>query len=123
MHQDDLFAEQKPPVAQAPERDVWQRLTAVVKVLLVVAMIPALLMAFWPEWQNRERMEDRVGELRQRADELEQRHEQLTNELEWLQNDREYLEAVARARLHLAHEGETVVRFHAPQPQAPPQDP
>ena len=115
MHQDDLFAETKPkPKAEVPGPDLWQRLTTVVKGLLVVAMIPALLMVFWPEWQNRERMDADVETLQQQVEALEQRHEQLTNELEWLQNDREYLEAVARGRLHLAHDGETVVRFQTP---------
>ena len=112
MRDPDLFDTKPSATPVEPGSNLWQRLTTLVKLLLVAAMIPALLMAFWPEWQSRERIDADVDSLRQQVDALEQRREDLTNELEWLQNDREYLEAVARARLHLAHEGETIVRFH-----------
>lgn len=99
---------------EEPERvgpDIWQRLSKVMVALIFLCAVGATLRVFVPEIERRnqlERQEQRFEKLRAeksaRVTELQKQHD-------LMKNDREYLETVARDRLDLMRDGETIIRL------------
>lgn len=96
-------------VAQAP--DIWQRLSKVIMALLFLCVVVAALSFFIPEIERRNQLENQAKHFEELRAEKTARVAQLQKEYDLLKNDREYLETVARDRLDLAREGETIIRL------------
>ena len=50
-------------------------------------------------------------------------HSRYEREIGWLQNDPEYLAVIARDKLDLMKDGETILRVEPPKTSAPPEAP
>ncbi len=115
MQDDDYLHDAPTPVT------LWQRLNRLIAVLIVLAVVAGIIGAFLPQLQRQ-----RAGAEEERRLELQvkQRRERVarqTRELSWLKNDPSYVEIIARDRLDLMKEGETIYRLD--QPKTPPPRP
>lgn len=90
---------------------VWQRLNTVLRVLLVVAMVLVVVSLFLPRYkqltQNRAQIDALQAEVNTQKSALTQQ----TRKVSLLKTDATYLETIARDRLDLMKEGETVFRL------------
>lgn len=100
-------AEQAPP-------DIWQRLSRIVFVLVVLAAVPCVLAIFWPQLEMKRQLAGEIETLEKERDRLASERDALDRRLEWIRTDREYLEMVARDRLNLHKEGEFILHFERP---------
>lgn len=91
--------------------DIWQRLSKVVIALIFLCVVGGVLRVFVPEIERRNqlgRQEQRFEKLRA---EKSARVAELQKQYDLMKNDREYLETVARDRLDLMRDGETIIRL------------
>lgn len=85
--------------------------------MLVFAGLAVACVAFWPEVQRLKEIGDGNSKLAAEVAMLEAERDALKQEYQWLRDDPEYLELVARDRLNLQKEGETVFRIKRPEEQ------
>lgn len=87
------------------------------RVLIGLALLGVVLLSFLPELEVQRRQnarrEELAAELRREQEELAKR----TRQGDLLQNDPAYLESVARDRLDLMKEGETIILLDHPPVQ------
>jgi len=91
--------------------DIWQRLSRVVMALIFLCVVGAALRVFVPEIERRNQLERQAQRFEKLRAEKAVRVAQLHKEYDLLKNDRDYLETVARDRLDLMKEGETIIRL------------
>ncbi|MCF6314214.1 MAG: septum formation initiator family protein [Verrucomicrobiales bacterium] len=96
---------------QAQGPDIWQRGSKVIMALLFLCVVAAALRLFIPEIERRNQLEEQALQFEKDRAEKTARVAELRKEYDLLKNDREYLEMVARDRLDLAKEGETIIRL------------
>ena len=90
---------------------IWQTLSRITVTLIIVAGLGVALTFFIPEIERQKALSRDIDRLeRQRQVALENR-DALRKKLRWLNDDREYLEIMARDRLDLYREGETILRI------------
>ena len=99
--------------------DIWQRLTRIVFVVVVLSAIPVVFAIVWPELEKQRQMAAENGLLELQRDRLEAEKKAKDERLELIRTNPEYLEAVARDRLGLHKEGEFILRLERPS-QKPP---
>ena len=99
--------------AEEAQPDIWQRLSRLVFVLVILAAVPCVLAIFWPELEKKRQMVTQIETLERERDRLEAERDALDQRLEWIRTDREFLEIVARDRLDLHKEGEFIFRFES----------
>ncbi len=83
---------------------------------LVLAVIGLLLAKFWPEFRRQEALDREIARLEAKEAELREKRDAAKLESELLRDDPAYQEAVARDRLGLQREGESIVRIRRPNP-------
>jgi len=105
------FHEEEP---EALGPDIWQRLSKLMIALLFLCVVIAVLRLFVPEIERRNQLERQALHYEGLRTEKAGRLAQLQKEYDLLRNDREYLEAVARDRLDLMRDGETIFRLERP---------
>ncbi|GAB4164719.1 MAG: hypothetical protein Fur0032_00920 [Terrimicrobiaceae bacterium] len=91
----------------------WQLLSKVVSALIFVTLLVGAGLWFYPELQKKSRM---VATLEAKKLELEKEQllrKQREREKSLLENDPEYIETIARDRLDLMREGETIFRLES----------
>ncbi|MFT5467966.1 MAG: cell division protein FtsB [Verrucomicrobiales bacterium] len=93
------------------ELDIWQRASRVLTYMLVFAGIAVACVLFWPEIERLEKIGDGNSKLEAEVAMLEAERDAVKQEFQWLRDDPEYLELVARDRLNLQKDGETVFRI------------
>jgi cell division protein FtsB len=95
---------------------IWSKLTQVVVVLVVIAIL--LLFGAWclPIIQQNERMRSEIFRLDTRLAEQEETAKTLQAEIDALRNDPKTVERLAREKLGYARADETVVRFETNAP-------
>ena len=89
-------------------------LPAAMRVVWVLIIFSALLTAgftFYPEWLRLNEMKLGLAKQKSQLEELQKLSQQRTQEVHLLQTDREYLENIARDRLDMMKEGETIFRL------------
>lgn len=91
--------------------DIWQRLSKVMMALIFLCVVAAVLRFFIPEIERRNQLEKQAQRFEQQIDEKSMRLAQLQIEYDLLKNDRAYLEVIARDRLDLMRDGETIIRL------------
>ena len=87
---------------------------AAMVVVTVMIIFCALLTAgftFYPEWMRLSSMRRDLAKEKSRLEELQKLADDRSLELHLLQTDTEYLEIIARDRLDLMKEGETIFRL------------
>lgn len=81
------------------------------KIILYGVIVSAvLLIIYLPGLSRLHELNERNQELIGKVEELEAANEELKKEREALENDPIYLEKIARQRLRMAREGETIYR-------------
>ena len=91
--------------------DIWQRLSKVMMALIFLCVVAAALRLFIPEFERRNQLERQAQRLEKLSTEKTARVTQLQKEYDLLKNDRDYLETIARDRLDLMRDGETIFRL------------
>lgn len=101
------------------EATVWQRLNRILRVLLVLAIWLVIVSLFVPPYKKLMQSRAEIDELQQQVNEQQSLLSRQTREINLLKTDATYLETIARDRLDLMKEGETIFRLE-PAPTAKP---
>lgn len=96
------------------EATVWQRLNSVLRVLLAVAVALVILSLFLPLYKKRTQSQNEIDNLQLQVNEQKTLLARQTREVSLLKTDPVYLETIARDRLDLMKEGETIFRLEPP---------
>ena len=98
------------------EATVWQRLNRVLGVLLVVAVWLAIISLFVPPYKRLMQSRSEIDNLQAQVNQQKLLLARQSREVSLLQTDVTYLETIARDRLDLMKEGETIFRLEPAQP-------
>jgi cell division protein FtsB len=90
---------------------VWQRLNRVLRVLLVVAIWLVIISLFVPPYKKMSLSRAEIEALQAQVNEQKTLLARQTREVSLLKTDTVYLETIARDRLDLMKEGETIFRL------------
>ena len=93
------------------EATVWQRLNSVLRVLLVLALALVIVSLFLPQAKKLTQSRAEIENLRGQVNEQKILLVRQTREVNVLKTDPVYLETMARDRLDLMKEGETIFRL------------
>jgi cell division protein FtsB len=99
------------------EATVWQRLNSILRVLLVLAIVLVIVSLFLPQAKKLSQSRTEIENLQTQVNEQKILLARQTREVNLLKTDPGYLETMARDRLDLMKEGETIFRLE--QPPAP----
>ena len=95
------------------EATVWQRLNRTLRVLLVLAIWLVIVSLFVPPYKKLTQSRAEIDNLQQQVNEQQNLLAHQTREINLLKTDSTYLETVARDRLDLMKEGETIFRLES----------
>jgi len=98
------------------ERSWMHHLSGVLRSLIALTAVIIVIGLFWPELQRQREIARQNTELEATIAKEEQKLAERTRQLDWLRNDPQYVELLARDRLNLQKEGETIFRFNLPDP-------
>jgi cell division protein FtsB len=93
------------------EATVWQRLNSVLRVLLVLAIALVIVSLFLPQAKKLSQSRTEIENLQTQVNEQKTLLARQTREVNLLKTDASYLETMARDRLDLMKEGETIFRL------------
>jgi cell division protein FtsB len=90
---------------------VWHYLNRFLTVLIVLAGVLFIGLSLYPEWRHRNQLSAKLEEeqARLRAEQLLQKKRE--REVDLLQTDPSYVETIARDKLGVMKEGETIFRL------------
>ena len=95
---------------------IWQRLNSILRVLLVVASVLVIVSLFLPPYKKLTQSRGEIETLESQRNDQKMLLARQTREVNLLKTDPTYLETLARDRLDLMKEGETIFRLE----QLPP---
>jgi len=104
------------------EATVWQRLNRILLVLLVIAIWLVIVSLFVPPYKKLTQSRAEVDNLQQQVNEQQSLLARQTREVNLLKTDVTYLETIARDRLDLMKEGETIFRLEPVRAKPKPAD-
>ena len=93
------------------EATVWQRLNSILRVLLVLALVLVIVSLFLPQSKKLTQSRAEIDRLQGQVTEQKILLARQTREVNLLKTDPTYLETMARDRLDLMKEGETIFRL------------
>ena len=93
------------------EATVWQRLNSILRVLLVLAIALVIVSLFLPQAKKLSQSRTEIENLQTQVNEQKVLLARQTREVSLLKTDSGYLETMARDRLDLMKEGETIFRL------------
>ncbi|MDP9005064.1 MAG: septum formation initiator family protein [Verrucomicrobiota bacterium] len=93
------------------EATVWQRLNSILRVLLVLAIALVIISLFLPQAKKLSQSRTEIDNLQTQVNEQKILLARQTREVNLLKTDPSYLETMARDRLDLMKEGETIFRL------------
>jgi cell division protein FtsB len=93
------------------EVTVWQRLNRILCALLVLAVWLVIVSLFVPPYKKLMQSRAEIDQLQQQVSEQQGILARQTREVNLLKTDVTYLETIARDRLDLMKEGETIFRL------------
>ena len=93
------------------EATVWQRLNSILRVLLVLALVLVIVSLFLPQAKKLGQSRAEIDKLQGQVTEQKILLARQTREVNLLKTDPTYLETMARDRLDLMKEGETIFRL------------
>jgi len=100
------------------EATVWQRWNRVLLLLLLLAVWLVIVSMFVPPYKKLKIGHAEIDNLQAQRDEQQVLLSRLTREVNLLKTDPAYLETIARDRLDLMKEGETIFRVESAAAQA-----
>jgi cell division protein FtsB len=92
--------------------------TRVMWALITVALLLTIGFWFYPEWARLSSMKRDLATQQQHLADLKKKSAEHEQEVKLLQNDPQYLEFIAREKLDLMKNGETIFRLNSPQPRS-----
>ena len=95
------------------EATLWQRLNRVLRVLLFIAIWLVIVSLFVPPYKKLTLSRAEIDNLMAQVNDQKALLAKQTREINLLKTDPTYLETIARDRLDLMKEGETVFRLEA----------
>jgi cell division protein FtsB len=95
------------------EATIWQRLNRLLRVLLFIAVWLIVVSLFVPPYNKLNQIRGDIDRLQSLVNEQKTLLARQTREITWLKTDPTYLETIARDRLDLMKEGETIFRLEA----------
>lgn len=104
----------QPPFADFRERraaTIWQRLNRILFALLFLAVWLGIISLFVPPYKKLQAARSEIDALQAQRDEQKMLLARANREVNWLKIDPIYLETIARDRLDLMKDGETVFRL------------
>jgi cell division protein FtsB len=93
------------------EASVWQRLNRILRGLLAVAFLLVIVSLFLPQYRRLTQSRGEIDKLQAQVTEQKMLLARQTREVNLLKTDPGYLETIARDRLDLMKEGETIFRL------------
>src|SRR5437870_9431865 len=102
------------------EATVWQRLNRILFVLLIIAIWLVIVSLFVPPYKKLMQSRTEIDNLQQQVNEQQTLLAQQTRKVNLLKTDVSYLETIARDRLDLMKEGETIFRLETARAQNKP---
>ncbi len=93
------------------EVTIWQRLNRVLRVLLAIVIWLVIISLFLPPYQKWRQNQDEIDNLQSQVTKQKTLLAGQTREVNLLKTDPTYLETIARDRLDLMKEGETIFRL------------
>jgi cell division protein DivIC len=96
------------------EATVWQRLNSVLLFLLTVAVVLVIVSLFLPPYKKLGQGRTELENLQSQVNDQKMLLARQTREVNLLKTDPAYLETMARDRLDLMKEGETIFRLEPP---------
>ena len=100
------------------EASIWQRLNRILRVLLFIATWLVIISLFLPPYNKLKQSRSDIERLQGLVDEQKFLLARQTREVNLLKTDATYLETIARDRLDLMKEGETIFRVESAAAQA-----
>lgn len=97
------------------EATIWQRLNRVLRVLLALATLLVIVSLFLPQHKKLLQSRDEIDNLQAQVSTQRMLLARQTREVNLLTTDPSYLETIARDRLDLMKDGETIFRLESPQ--------
>ena len=97
------------------EATVWQRLNRVLLTLVGLAVLLVIVSLFVPPSKQLTKSRGEIEKLKEQLTDQQSLLARQTREVKLLQTDPTYLETMARDRLDLMKEGETIFRLEQPQ--------
>jgi len=97
---------------------VWQRLNRVLCALLVLSVWLVIVSLFVPPYKRLMQSRAEIDQLQQQVNEQQSLLSHQTRELNLVKTDVTYLETIARDRLDVMKEGETIFRLEAARTKA-----
>ncbi len=97
------------------EASVWQQLNRILRGLLFVALALVVISLFIPQHKKLTQSRGEIDLLQAQVTEQKIMLARQTREVNLLKTDPGYLETIARDRLDLMKEGETIFRLEQPQ--------
>ncbi len=95
----------------SPGRGIWHSLNRLLITLMLLALAALIAYRFTPEISKRRNQQARLDQLKAEVENERQLVALNTSEEELLKHDPDYAGLVARDRLDLMKEGETIYRF------------
>jgi cell division protein FtsB len=93
------------------EATIWQRLNSVLRFLLILALLLVIVSLFLPQSKKLAQSRGEIERLQDQVREQKTLLARQTREVNLLRTDPSYLELMARDRLDLMKEGETIFRL------------
>jgi cell division protein FtsB len=104
------------------EASVWRRLNRILLVLLIIAIWLVIVSFFVPPYKKLMQSRAEIDNLQQQVNEQQSLLARQTREVNLLKTDVTYLETIARDRLDLMKEGETIFRLETARIKPKPND-
>src|SRR6266516_3064205 len=104
------------------EASVWQRLNRILFVLLIIAIWLVIVSLFVPPYKKLMQSRAEIDNLQQLVNEQQTLLARQTREVNLLKTNVTYLETIARDRLDLMKEGETIFRLETARAKPKPND-
>ena len=102
--------------SNSPSSGIWQPLNRFLSTLIVLSVATAIAYRFLPEVSKQRDQDLRLEKLKSQLEQEKMSFLKFQREENALKHDRDYLETIARDRLDLMKEGETIYRIEAPKP-------
>ena len=96
--------------------EVWSMANRLISLLIVMGALAFLMMAFYPEWTRKKDLSSQLAKEKSKLSAEELLRKQRSREVDLLKNDPEYVEAIARDKIGVMKEGETIYRLDSPGP-------
>ena len=104
------------------EASVWQRLNRLLRILLCIAIWLVIVSLFAPPYRKLSQSRGEIDRLQNEVSEQKTLLARQTREVSLLKTDATYLETIARDRLDLMKDGETIFRLEPARPVKPRSD-